>query len=425
MSVRGRLQPVHRLHRDDQRVRGVEAAGHADHDLGVADRPEPLLEPGDLDVVGLVAVEGEPLGVVGHERVAVDVAAQADVAGRRVERHLDGAELRHPAVVRAAVVVEGALPLPLLADLQQVDVGHGAARPVGEPLGLREQLPQLVDHGLPVPRQVGAGLAEPGRGVHVGRQAARRGRAHQQPAVLGAADGDRAAGDVDQHGGTGERGLGTRRHRHPHVLADLDVQDQARHVGRPEEQVGPERHLHPTEDDRRAAAVVAGREVAALVELPVGRQVGLRRHPEHAAAVHHDGAVEDAGAVPQRCPDDEHHAEVDGAGDEVGDRLLDRVEHGLLQQQVVDGVAGQGELGEHRDRDAVVGARACLGQHRRGVGPRVRDRRGDRARRDPREALVVRRGEVHGSSLPAHPPFPLQRGVVGSARTSWQAPGRT
>ncbi len=92
MSLRGPAEPVHRLGRDDERVRAVEAAADADDDLRRADGLEPLLQPRDLDVVGLVAVEGEPRLVVGDEGEAVDLAQQADVVGRRVELELDGAE---------------------------------------------------------------------------------------------------------------------------------------------------------------------------------------------------------------------------------------------------------------------------------------------------------------------------------------------
>ena len=59
---------------------------------------------------------------------------------------------------------------------------------------------------------------------------------------------------------------------------------EAGHVGRPEEQVGAERHAVAGDVDGLAALVVAGREVAPLVELAVGRQVGLRRDAEDAAA---------------------------------------------------------------------------------------------------------------------------------------------
>jgi hypothetical protein len=69
-------------------VGAVEATTDADDDLGLADGAQPLLESGDLDVVRLVAVEGESLLVVGDEGEAVDLAEQADVAGGRVELEL-------------------------------------------------------------------------------------------------------------------------------------------------------------------------------------------------------------------------------------------------------------------------------------------------------------------------------------------------
>ena len=234
-------EPVHRLARDDQRVRRVEAAAHADDGLGRADGVEPLLEAGDLDVVGLVAVELEPRRVVGHEREAVDLAHQADVALRRAERELDLAELVG-GVVGAPVVVEAPLPQPLLPQPVEVDVDHGAARAVGEPLALAEQVAALVDHRLAVPAQVGRRLALSRRGIDVRRQAPRARAAHEQPTVLGAGDRDRAAAQVGQHRRAGERGAGARRHRHPHVLAHLDVHRQAGDVVRREHEVGPERH---------------------------------------------------------------------------------------------------------------------------------------------------------------------------------------
>ena len=136
---------------------------------------QPLLEPGDLDVVGLVAVQRQPLDVVGHEREPVDLAAQADVAGRagRASNSTVAEVVGSRSRRRAPVVVEGALPQPLLADPVEVDVDDRAARPVGEPLGLAEQVAALVDHRLAVPGQVGAGLALAGRGVDVRREAAR------------------------------------------------------------------------------------------------------------------------------------------------------------------------------------------------------------------------------------------------------------
>ncbi len=318
-----------------------------------------------------------------------------------VERHLDRAELRDPLVEGAAVVVEGALSQPLLTEPHQVDVGDRPARTVGEPLGLVEQLAHLEHHRLPVPREVGARLAEPRRGVHVGREATLGCRLHEEPAVLGAADRDGAAGEVDQHGGAGERRLRARRHRHPHVLADLDVHDQPWHRRRREQQVGTERDLLATEHDRLAALVVAGREVPSFVELAVGRQVGLRGHAEHPAAVHDDRAVEHPQSLAQRRTDDEHHAEVAptrrrrrrsrprprraGSPAATGPRWRSR------------SASARGTPPPRRPRSAQARAStstACA--LARGSAIEV----GHRAGRDSCESLVVRRMEVHAPSLP-------------------------
>ena len=168
---------------------------------------------------------------------------------------LDPAERVGRAIaVVAAVVVEGAHP----QCARRAAVRCRRRRPtaplaLGEALGFGEQHAVLVDHRLAVPGQVGGRLALARGGVHVGGQAARRRRAGQQLAVVGAADGDRAAGQVGQHRRAGQRGLGARRHRHPHVLADLDVQHEARQVGGGEQQVRTERHVGAADADRRRA----------------------------------------------------------------------------------------------------------------------------------------------------------------------------
>ena len=53
----------------------------------------------------------------------------------------------------------------------------------------------------------------------------------------------------------------------------------------------------------------------------------------------------------QRRTDDEHREEIRGCLDQAHDRRLDRVEHGILHHEVVDRVAGEAQLGEHRDGD--------------------------------------------------------------------------
>ena len=62
--------------------------------------------------------------------------------------------------------------------------------------------------------------------------------------------------------------------------------------------------------------------------------------------------------VPQRRADHQHGKQLLAGGDQIGQRVVDRVEQGVLQQDVVEGVAGQGQFGEDRQPDAVVVALA-------------------------------------------------------------------
>ena len=123
----------------------------------------------------------------------------------------------------------------------------------------------------------------------------------------------------------------------------------------------------------RAAHVVAGCEMTALVELAIVRQVRLGHDAQHRAAVDHHRSVVEPVPIAQRGADHQHRQQIRGRRDDVEQRLLDRVEQRVLQQHVVDRVARQRQLGEDRQRDAVVVAFARQPQHRRGVGGRIAD----------------------------------------------------
>ena len=130
---------------------------------------------------------------------------------------------------------------------------------------------------------------------------------------------------------------------------------------------GPNGASRCADPDVLAGLVVAGRVPAALVELPVGRQIRLRRDAEQLAAVDHDGAVVEAVAVTQRRADDEHREELVGCLDQPRDRRLDGVEDGILHHEVVDRIAGEAQLGEDGDGDGIGIALPCRGEHRFGV----------------------------------------------------------
>ena len=301
------------------------------------------------------------------------------------------------------VVVEGALPQPVLPDPLEVDVGDRALRACRKPLRLGQHDAELVDHGLPVPGQVGRRLALAGGRVDVAAQPAGAGLGAQLVPLRRLADGDRAAGQVGDHGRPGQHRLAARRDRHPRVLTDLDVQLQPRHIGSREDQVGAERHVPTGQPDRPAVLVCAGSEVTLLVVLPVVREVGLRRHAQHLPAVHDDGAVVEPVAVLQRGTDDDDRKQVDARADHVHQGLIHRVEQWLLQQQVVDGIAAEAQLGEHGDRGALVVALPRQVDRALGVGRGVGDGHWQGARGDPGEPLVVGAQKLHAAQSGSTP----------------------
>ena len=189
------------------------------------------------------------------------------------------------------------------------------------------------------------------------------------------------------------------RDRHPEVLADLGMDDEARHVLGREQQVGAERRGLA----RRAAISppsVPSPEAKwrLLVELAVVRQVDLRHDAEQPAAMDRQRAVVEpvAHGAAARRPAAAATARP-SLGDHLGDRFLDRVEQRVLQQQVVDRVAGQRQLGKHRQAPPTARRRSRATRRMASAlaaGSAMLHRGG--AGGDPREAVTVEGAEGHG-----------------------------
>ena len=145
------------------------------------------------------------------------------------------------------------------------------------------------------------------------------------------AEMERRRRDVHEQLRAGKSEVRRRRSRLPHVLADRDADDRV--AVREHEQL------------------VAGREVAHLVEDAVVRQEALL-HERLDLAVRADGAGVVEIAVEIRRADERGHAARRGG--DLGERLLGRAHEPRPQQQVLGRIAGHRQLGEHDE----VGARA-------------------------------------------------------------------
>ena len=178
------------------------------------------------------------------------------------------------------------------------------------------------------------------------------------------ADGDVAGREVEQDLGAGQRRGAGGRDRRPEVLADLDVEGEA-----------PPRRRRRTADRRRTGRVVPGdrdrrgrarrrrRRNAASRRTrgsSAGRPWGRRRAPGRGGSPRRCCRACPCGAAARRRP-----APGTGRGSAATSRPMlafDRVEQRVLEQQVVDRVGREAELGEHHQSDPrlVAGGKQCL-----------------------------------------------------------------
>ena len=211
----------------DQRLGGIEATRDADHHPRYAGAQKPLLQPMDLDVVGLVAACIALRGISGHVGEAGHRPAQRHRALGHPEGELHPAHGAQALPVLPCGVVEAGEAHPLLEQPVKVDIPEHQLLVLGEPRCCGQLLVVLVDQRVAIPGKVGGRFAKPGGGVEIGGHAAPRLRGAEGPPVVGLADGAVAGREVRQDRSLSQRGEGARRNRAPDVFADLGMDSEA------------------------------------------------------------------------------------------------------------------------------------------------------------------------------------------------------
>ncbi len=334
-------EPIERTHGDQRGLRRIESARDADDDALQSRGREPFAQRLDLDVVDLGAALVAARRVGRHVRKPLDAAIEPHVVRRHVEFDLDASIALELPAVRLHAVAKGRPPHALLAQVVQIEVRRDEAALQRKAHRLGQPCAVLVDEGVAVPGQVGRRFAGTGRRVEIARDALRRLRSAEQPAVIGLADRDVARRQVRDHRGSRQRGIGARRQRRPDVLADFEAQHEAGYVLRLEQEAGTEGHRLPEQPDRRGKGLCRRCELPLLVKLAVIGQVALGHCTQQFPAAQEHGAVEQPVVHPQRHA----HREGDGdllAGLEQRSQGLHRaVEQGILLEQVLVRVRGR------------------------------------------------------------------------------------
>ena len=180
------------------------------------------------------------------------------------------------------------------------------------------------------------------------------------------------------------------RDRHPEVLADLDMDDEAGDILRREHQVRAERDGLPAYPDFSALGAGARCEMPLLVELAVVRQVDLGHGAQHPAPVDRYRAVIDPAAdMAQRRSHQQQRQQLGRAFGDGAQGRFDRIQQRVLKQQVVDRVTGHRQFRE--DRQCCGSLVACLGdaQDGFGIGGGVGDAALHGAGGNPRKTVTI------------------------------------
>jgi hypothetical protein len=301
----------------------------------------------------------------------------------------------------------------LIRQAVEVDVGIDDVRVVAEAFRLGQQVALFVDKRLAVPGHVVGRFAAAGRGVQVGREAARRLLAHELVPIPALAHHDVRGRQVDQHRGAGHRGERGRRNRHPDVFADLDVEAEQRQVFDLEQQRWAEGHDRAEQVDLVASCAIRDTELPGFVKLAIIRQETLGHHAQHPAIRDHGGAIEELVVDPQRQADHQRDGHGLGGFDDLRQAVEAGVEQRALVEQVVAAVGRYAQLGESHQHGALLG---CLARQAQGLLD-IEARVGDAATRDShRDAGKVVRVEVE-ESLVHWRHYPIATEVILNYRT--------
>ena len=395
-------EQIHRARAHEQGEHAVAIVRHGQQGRPAAGVQQALAQTvrlhGQQELRALCAL----LGIVRHERMRRHRAGERGGAQRHGKRHdAHALPLRHKGRVAAA----------LGRERQQVELRHEQAgfgrkgRVLGED---RAVFRDEVVRGKDGARRR---FVRPGVGVDIAAEAARAGGAQQRAAVGGLAGclgRGRAVGD---HGRPSETQPHRRRHRGPHVLAQLHAEAKHRHLRAGEHQPRAERRVLPADGHAAGPAVRRnGGEAALFREHVVVRQPRFRHDAEDAPAVQHGRAVIELAPGAQRHAEHDDGVTVLRVGADVHERFFGRVEQQCGQKQVAARVARHAQLRQHEQGS--VGAVRLVNARAAGcrVAPGIGHGHGDGRRRRAQETVLHGHSSLLGQyaqKARKKPPRPL------------------
>ena len=236
--------------------------------------------------------------------------------------------------------------------------------------------------------------------------------AHKVAAVVSLAHERVGGTEVADQRGAGLRVRDRGRRGDPEVLADLRHDHELGELQAREEQVGAKEHVLLAAHGDGDGVDRAGDEVAPLVELVVGGNVGLGDNAKDGTVRDERGAVVELAVGAHGHAHEQQRVEARRRGGKVGEAGVGGANERILPEEVLAGVARERELGQDDDDGAVLlgslASRCHAGFHVEG---------------DVRDANLRRQRRNLDEPVP-HPSLPRTNRFVGKSYHAGPGPSR-
>ena len=296
-----------------------------------------LRESRRLDIEYLGTARASDLFIRGHERVRVEVSVNIALFELRqgyINAPYIAVSVTSRVVIKFAVAAQSFELFDIDASVNRRAVSLKAlvSREYAAVFGYRTRAGE---------HKVCRALSDAGGGIDIAAVAPRARLLNETQSEIVLCDHLVGGGDIYYYIRAAERKDGSGRHRHPHILAQLNSDRSA--VVRAEKHIA-ERHLLPTEGDGIARRIKSRDKVAFFIEFVVIRQIALRDNAHEPAVLERGGAIEEPAAHAHRESDYHERADIGTFKNESAERGLRAFDEPVLRKKIGAGIACYAQL---------------------------------------------------------------------------------
>ena len=319
-------------HGNQKRKAGIQPPGDSHHRAAGVGMLYPFGKAFRLNAQNQFAAFGAGGIVPGHKGRGGNLAGQ---------RHFHRLKVKGNSGIAFGVRLKSGVARPLLNHAPKIQLCHGAA--ILKRTCLSQQGTVLGNEIMGGKGHIGCAFPMACVGVKVSAEQAGTLATDQVAAVGGFSHRLIAGREIGDHGGPCQRMGAAGRDGRPKILADLDPQDEFRHLTAGKQQIGAKQCLLAGQLHGGCLGG-AGKEMPLLIELAVIGKVRFGHKAKELAVTDNGGTVVQFAAAAHRQPHDSDQIQPAACRENLRKTLFRSADQGFLQKKIAAGIAGQTEF---------------------------------------------------------------------------------